>query len=74
VLLKGDANYRRLVGDRRWPAATPMEALTDYFPAPFAVLRTLKSEIVVDVPSERGLDREDPDWRTNGRRGIIRLR
>ena len=76
VLFKGDANYRRLVGDRRWPAATPLEALTAWFPAPLAVLRTMKSEIVVDIPAERveRLDREDPDWRTNGRRGIIRLR
>lgn len=75
VLLKGDANYRRLVGDRHWPSETPMEALTTAFPAPFAVLRTMKSEIVVDIPRARArqLDRQDPDWRTNGRRGIIRV-
>jgi uncharacterized protein with ATP-grasp and redox domains len=75
VLIKGDANYRRLVGDRHWPPTTPMEPLTAYFPAAFAVLRTMKSEIVVDLPAEQAqrLDREDPQWRTNGRRGLVRL-
>jgi hypothetical protein len=75
VLIKGDANYRRLVGDRRWPASTPMEGLTGYFPAPFAVLRTMKSEIVVDLGEDQvqRLDGEDPQWRVNGRRGILRL-
>ena len=75
ALIKGDANYRRLVGDRRWPASTPLEGLTGYFPAPFAVLRTMKSEIVVDLDEDRvlRLDGEDPEWRTNGRRGIVRL-
>jgi hypothetical protein len=74
VLLKGDANYRRLVGDRRWPATTPMESLTGYFPAPFAALRTMKSEIVVDLSQAQveRLESEDPEWRTNGRRGIVR--
>jgi hypothetical protein len=75
VLIKGDANYRRLVGDRRWPPETRMESLTGYFPAPIAALRTLKSELVLDLEpgqAER-LDQEDLEWRTNGRRGIIRL-
>jgi hypothetical protein len=76
ALIKGDANYRRLVGDRHWPASTPLEGLTGYFPAPFAVLRTMKSEIVVDLSEAQvlRLDGEDPEWRTNGRRGMVRLR
>jgi hypothetical protein len=75
VLVKGDANYRRLVGDRRWPAGTAMESLTEHFPAPFAALRTMKSEILVDLSPQQveRLDREDPEWRTNGRRGLVRL-
>jgi len=75
VLIKGDANLRRLAGDRKWPPTTRMEPLTRYFPAPLAALRTLKSELVLDLEpgqAER-LDREDPEWRTNGRRGVIRL-
>ena len=75
VLIKGDANYRRLVGDRHWPASTALESLTGYFPAPFAALRTMKSEIVVDLNEVQleHLQREDPEWRTNGRRGLVRL-
>ncbi len=75
VLIKGDANYRRLVGDRHWPPSTPMERLAGYFPSPLAALRTMKSEIVVDLSEAQvaGLDREDPGWRTNGRRGLVRL-
>jgi hypothetical protein len=42
VLVKGDANYRRLVGDRHWPASTALESLTGYFPAPFAARPILR--------------------------------
>jgi uncharacterized protein with ATP-grasp and redox domains len=75
VIIKGDANYRRILEDRKWPAWTRMEEVAFYFPAPFAVLRTMKSEIVVDVPKKKAglLDKADPDWLTNGRRGIIRF-
>ena len=35
----------------------------------------MKSEIVVDLSAEQveRLEREDPQWRTNGRRGVVRL-
>jgi hypothetical protein len=68
VLVKGDANYRRLVGDRRRPASTAMESLTAYFPAPFGVL-----DLDLDPVQVQRLQREDPEWRTNGRRGLVRL-
>jgi uncharacterized protein with ATP-grasp and redox domains len=73
VVIKGDANYRRLVGDHRWPATTPLANVAHYFPAPFVCLRTLKSDPIVGLPpgqAER-LDQEDPEWRVNGKRGVI---
>jgi uncharacterized protein with ATP-grasp and redox domains len=76
VIVKGDANYRRLVGDVHWPPSTPFERVAGYFPAPVAALRTFKSEVVVGLgpgQAER-LDAEDPDWRVNGRRGVIQAR
>jgi uncharacterized protein with ATP-grasp and redox domains len=75
VLAKGDANYRRFLSDRHWEPWRSMEELTGYFPAAFAVFRTMKSEIVVDIPRERveSLAREDPEWMVNGKRGIVRL-
>jgi hypothetical protein len=76
VLVKGDANYRRLVGDVHWAPDTPFDQVTRYFPAPVAALRTFKSEVVVGLlpgQAER-LNAEDPDWRVNGRRGVIQAR
>ncbi|MDR5710284.1 MAG: damage-control phosphatase ARMT1 family protein [Armatimonadota bacterium] len=76
VILKGDANYRRLVGDVWWPPTTPLEATTAYFPAPFVVLRTLKSEVVVGLEGAM-VDRVcqlDPAWRVGGRWGVIQAR
>ena len=32
VLIKGDVNYRRLLGDRAWPHTTRMEEVCSYFP------------------------------------------
>uniref|UniRef100_K3WZW1 Sugar phosphate phosphatase n=1 Tax=Globisporangium ultimum (strain ATCC 200006 / CBS 805.95 / DAOM BR144) TaxID=431595 RepID=K3WZW1_GLOUD len=73
VILKGDLNYRRLLGDRMWPATTPVERAIPYFPAPFVSFRTLKSNPIVGIPAEveKELDAEDPKWRWNGVRGTI---
>ncbi len=76
VVFKGDANYRRLLEDRKWEPWASLEEETRYFPAPFAVVRTMKSEIVADIPREkaRALAAEDRDWLINGKRGIISYR
>jgi len=75
IIIKGDANYRRLLGDRRWPHTTRLEDATAYFPAPFLTLRTLKSEVMVGLqPGQvEALQAEDPDWLVNGKRGIIQF-
>ncbi|MBN1399399.1 MAG: DUF89 family protein, partial [Anaerolineae bacterium] len=73
VVLKGDANYRRLVEDRHWPFHTPLETIAAYMPTSFVTLRTLKSEVVVGLPPDlpMRLAQEDPDWLINGKRGVI---
>ena len=73
LVLKGDANYRRLVQDRHWPATTHLADITAYMPAPFLVMRTLKSEVMVDLPPGRAavLTAEDPNWLINGERGLV---
>jgi len=73
ILLKGDANYRRLVGDRAWSFTTPFEAVCAYFPAPLACLRTLKSEVLTGLQPgiEPGLRERDPGAFTSGRYGIL---
>ena len=73
VVLKGDANYRRAVGDALWPPGVSFAEATRYFPAPLLVLRTMKSDSLVGLSGERiaHLDATDRDWRINGRRGVI---
>jgi hypothetical protein len=75
VILKGDVNYRRLLGDRHWPHTTQLEEITGYFPATFAILRTLKSEIIVGLEEGQSdiLTSMDPGWLINGKRGIIQF-
>lgn len=74
LIFKGDANYRRLLEDRKWNTGMAMEEAACRLPSPFLVLRTMKSEIVVDIPEAKAaeLSRADPDWLINGRRGIVR--
>src|SRR5256885_4011560 len=52
VLLKGDANYRRAVGDALWPGDIAFAQATAYFPAPLLSLRTMKSDALVGVAPE----------------------
>jgi hypothetical protein len=76
VLLKGDLNYRRLVGDRDWPPITPFAEVAAYFPGPVAVLRTLKSDVVtgMDPAKVSLLDAAEPHWKTRGTHGLIQVR
>lgn len=75
VLIKGDANYRRILEDRKWETSLSLDKLGAYFPAPFIALRTMKSELVVDIPKERAarLSLTDPRWMVNGKLGLIRF-
>jgi hypothetical protein len=75
VLLKGDLNYRRLLGDLWWPPTADFAAATAYLPAPVAVLRTLKSDVVAGLPADVAarLERDEPGWRTSGRYAVIQL-
>jgi uncharacterized protein with ATP-grasp and redox domains len=75
VISKGDANYRRLLGDRAWPFTTPFDEVVDYFPAPLLALRTLKAETVVGLEADQveRLGQVDPDWLVNGRWGLLQF-
>lgn len=74
VVLKGDANYRRLFGDRHWEPTTSIEQAGGYFPTSFLSLRTLKSELILGIPEEtleKMKNKAEPDWLINGKRGVI---
>jgi uncharacterized protein with ATP-grasp and redox domains len=72
VILKGDANYRRLVGDAPWPHDTPVTTAM-HFPRPLIALRTCKAEVVVGVARDVALRARarDEAWLVNGRFGLI---
>jgi len=73
LFVKGDLNYRRLVGDLRWDPVTPFADAVAYLGLPVAALRTAKSDVIVGVSAEQvaRLDAAEPDWRLNGRHGLI---
>ena len=75
ILIKGDANYRRILGDRHWLFTTPLSDIGYYFPTPFVALRTLKSEVATGLePAQiEILNEQDPFWLTNGQWGVIQF-
>lgn len=74
VILKGDANYRRLVEDRYWPHETPLGKVIDYFPTRCLILRVLKSEVLVGLgPAAHNTATLAPGWMTEGRYGLIQF-
>ncbi|RDI49279.1 damage-control phosphatase ARMT1 family protein [Nocardia mexicana] len=76
TILKGDLNYRRLLGDRDWPPTTSFADLTAYFPSPVTALRTLKSDVIAGLSAEQvaDLDAAGQDWRTSGKHALIQAR
>jgi uncharacterized protein with ATP-grasp and redox domains len=75
LISKGDANYRRLMGDRHWSFQTPFRYVVDYLPVNLAALRTLKAEVGVGLSEDqvRRVERGDPDWMVDGRWGVIQF-
>lgn len=64
------------MGDRYWPATTPFDEVTAYFPGPVAALRTLKSEVITGLPAstEAALDKaEGKKWLTSGSHALIQV-
>ncbi|MEV6941675.1 damage-control phosphatase ARMT1 family protein [Streptomyces sp. NPDC051172] len=77
TVVKGDLNYRRLVGDRLWAPTTPFADVTAHFPGPVAALRTLKSDVItgLDPETEAALvAAEGQRWRTGGTHALIQVR
>jgi uncharacterized protein with ATP-grasp and redox domains len=75
VISKGDANYRRLIGDCHWQPTTRFRDAVAHFPAPVVALRTMKAELIVGLragEAER-LRALDAEWLVNGKRGVIQF-
>lgn len=75
IISKGDANYRRWLGDRHWPHTTPLEDILVYRPAPLLALRVLKANLIAGLASGQSedMDQKDPHWLYNGQWGVIQF-
>lgn len=75
IIVKGDANYRRVFGDRVIPRDTNPKLMTGYLPAKCVAIRILKSEIITGLqPGEiTHFDSYDHNWMINGKYGIIQF-
>lgn len=75
LISKGDANYRRLIGDRRWLMTTSPKQVFSYLPAPLLALRVSKSEAVLGLsPGQaESLFHQDPQWQINGHWGLVQF-
>ena len=75
LIAKGDANYRRLVGDLHWKYETEKKRVLDYYPCPMLLLRTLKSNVNVGISLEKQEQAKsfDDSWDCSGKVGIIQF-
>lgn len=72
IVIKGDANYRRLIGDSHWDPTTPFSEIVRPS-APLVALRTSKAETIAGLSAETvgRVTATDPEWQTNGQWGVI---
>jgi Damage-control phosphatase ARMT1-like domain len=76
TIVKGDANYRRLLGDRHWPLTTRFEEVVgSYFPSSLLALRTCKSGVGIGVEADvaEATRAKDACFLVNGKFGMISL-
>lgn len=72
IIVKGDANYRRLLGDRHWEPTASFTSVVRP-PAPLVALRTSKAEVMAGL-DQHVVDRtsaDDSQWLVNGKWGLI---
>jgi len=73
LISKGDANYRRILGDREWDFTEGFHRIVDYLPVALGALRTLKCELAVglDLDQIQFVFNQDPKWMVNGKWGVV---
>lgn len=75
LIIKGDLNYRRLVEDKNWKYNKKIENFTQYIECPTLVVRSIKSNLVLDFKESEynKLQKTDKYWKENGEYGVIRF-
>jgi len=76
TISKGDANYRRLLGDLHWPHQTSFSDALSYFPTSILALRTTKAGVIVGISqeTEKRVSSLHDDWLVSGKFGLVQLR
>lgn len=71
IILKGDLNYRKLLGDLAWPHDTPFETVLRNFKPNFLVtLRTNKADLICGLRNESSLSLPD-NYLVSGEYAVI---
>ena len=84
VIIKGDLNYRKLIGDLNWPYDTSLHVAVQRFkPTNLCAVRTLKADLVANLDLDessnekyRKLKVKHPTgnaWMNTGDYGVIQL-
>lgn len=75
VFVKGDEQYRRLLGDREWPWATAAEEVMGYWHVPVCALRVLESTAGCGINPllSTHASKLDPRFMTSGKWGMIQF-
>ncbi|XP_062496764.1 damage-control phosphatase ARMT1 [Pezoporus occidentalis] len=76
IFFKGDLNYRKLTGDRKWEYTVPFhQALNEFHPAPLCSLRTLKSDTQVGLKPGQGeeIQASEHEWMVSGKYGVVQI-
>ena len=73
IISKGDANYRRVLGDLHWEYDTKMEEVLNYCPVPLLTIRICKSEEMIGLKKGQAevLASIDSKWLYNAQWGIM---
>uniref|UniRef100_A0A1A9WXK0 Sugar phosphate phosphatase n=1 Tax=Glossina brevipalpis TaxID=37001 RepID=A0A1A9WXK0_9MUSC len=76
LILKGDLNYRKLLGDYCWdPTENFLTCIRGFQPTNICVLRTIKSDLVCGLQQGQtdDLHRSNPKWMLSGEYGLIQF-
>lgn len=74
LIVKGDLNYRRLVGDRNYNPQKDIKNCINYIKCPLLIIRSFKSNVTLLGKNYKEFiknKRIEQDWQSNGKYGII---
>ncbi|KAH8283610.1 hypothetical protein KR018_009129 [Drosophila ironensis] len=74
AIIKGDLNYRKLLGDINYESTAPLSScLRGFLPCSVAALRVIKSDIYCGLPvcTVEWLTEDNPQWMTTGKKAVI---